>query len=155
MGEIQDGEVFGYVELPDGTLLNRLVVLFGYARFDDQIESVFTSDIENAEEQSRRGKTGLWRVCGETEQPPQPCFLFANREIDKASMRALFVAFPDADEFGAHLGNVMYDPVQNELIVNWSISIDDLLSGWRMKEFYRLSDCLRDRSEVYNQRDRR
>ncbi|MCY4092972.1 MAG: thermonuclease family protein [Caldilineaceae bacterium] len=153
VGEIQDGEVFGYVELPGGILLNRLVVLFGYARFDDQIESVFASDIEDAEEQSKLGKAGLWHVCGETEQPPQPCFLFSQGGIDSASKRAFFEEYPDVNELGGYFGNVSYDPAQNELIVIWSISLNDTLSGWRMREFYRLSDCTRDRSEVFNQRD--
>ena len=154
-GETHDNEVFGYVELPDGTLLNKLVVLFGYAKFDDQIESAFTSDIRDAEEQSRLGKTGLWRVCGETEQPPRPCFLFANGEVDSASKRDFFAMYPDNHEIHATFRNVTYDSVQNELIVLWTIAVDGLLSGWRMKEYYRLSDCLRDRSEVFNQRDSR
>ena len=64
-GEVQDSEVYGYVKLADGTLLNKLVVLFGYARYDDQIKSVYTSQIREAEEQSKLGKTGLWRACGE------------------------------------------------------------------------------------------
>ena len=154
-GDVQDGEVFGYVELPDRTLVNRLLVLFGYGKFDDQIKSTFTSDIKDAEELGKRGKAGLWRVCGETEQPPQPCFLFSQNGIDSASKQAFFVEFPDASELRGYFSNVTYSPAQNELVVIWSISIDDTLSGWIMREHYRLWDCSRDRSEVYNPRNNR
>ena len=147
--------MFGYVELPDGTLLNRLVVLFGYAMFDDQINSTFTADIKGAEEQCKLGKAGLWRVCDTTQQPPSPCFLFSRGGVDPASSRAFFVKHPDADEIRANFLNVAYDPIRNELIVMWELSVDALLSGWRMKEFYRLSDCNRDRSESFNHRDSR
>ena len=46
--------------------------------------------------------------------------------------------------------NAYYDPVQHEIVVLWSMSISGWTSGWRMREHYRLSDCLRDRSEVFN-----
>lgn len=155
VGEIQDGEVFGYVELPGGILLNNLVVLFGYAMFDGQIDSTFTADIKGAEEQSKLGKAGLWRVCDTAQQPPSPCFLFSRGGVDPASSRAFFVKHPDADEIRANFLNVAYDPIQNELIVMWELSVNALLSGWRMREFYRLSDCNRDRSESFNHRDSR
>ena len=153
MGEIQNDEVSAYVTLADGTLLNEMLVLFGYARHDADGSGSYAERIQDAEEQSRKGNTGLWRVCGESEQAPQPCFLFAQGEIDSASKRAFFVEYPDAQEMSVYFRNVMYDPVQNEIIVMWSLSINNLSSGWRMKEFYRLSDCLRDRSEVFNHRD--
>jgi len=155
VGEIQDGEVFGYVDLPGGILLNRLVVLFGYARFDDQIITAFAADIEDAEQQSKLGKAGLWRACDATQQPPSPCFLFSRGGVDPASSRAFFVEHPDADEIRADFLNVAYDPIQNELVVMWELSVNALLSGWRMREFYRLSDCNRDRSESFNHRDSR
>lgn len=153
MGEIENDEVSAYITLADGTLLNEMLVLFGYARYDEQAQGVYAEQIQTAEKQSKKGNTGLWRVCGETEQAPQPCFLFAQNEIDSASKRAFFVEIPDADELSARFRNASYDPVQNEVIVIWSLSIDNLSSGWRMKEYYRLSDCLRDRSEVFNYRD--
>ena len=153
MGEIENDEVSAYITLVDGTLLNEMLVLFGYARYDEQAQGVYAEQIQTAEKQSKKGNTGLWRVCGETEQAPQPCFLFARSEIDSASKRAFFAEFPDADELYASFRNASYDPVQNEIIVMWSLAIDDLSSGWRMKEYYRLSDCLRDRSVVFNQRD--
>ncbi len=152
-GEIENDEVTAYVTLADGTLLNEMLVLFGYARYVEGGIDIYTERIQTAEQQSKKGNTGLWRVCGETEQPPQPCFLFARSEIDSASKRAFFAEYPDADELYASFRNASYDPVQHEIIVMWSLSIDDLSSGWRMKEFYRLSDCLRDRSIVFNQRD--
>ena len=148
-GEIHEGEVFGYVELPDGTLLNKLVVLFGYAKFDDQVEGAFTFNIKDAEQQSRRGEVGLWRFCGATEQPPPPCFLFSQGNLDSASQRDFFAEYPDTLQLNAYFKNASFDPVQHELVVVWSIAINDTLSGWRMKEFYRLSDCARDRSEIF------
>lgn len=154
-GDVQDNEAFGYVELPDRTLVNRLLVLFGYGKFSDQIKSAFAADIKNAEEQSKLGKAGLWRVCDTTQQPPSPCFLFSRGGVDPASSRAFFIKHPDADEIRANFLNVAYDPVRNELMVMWELSVNALLSGWRMKEFYRLSDCNRDRSESFNHRDSR
>ena len=152
-GEIQNGEVSAYITLADGTLLNEMLVLFGYARYDGSDSGGYAEKIQAAEEQSKKGNTGLWRVCGESEQVPQPCFLFANGEIDSASKRAFFAEFPEAQEMSVYFRNAMYDPVQNEIVVMWSLSINNLSSGWRMKEHYRLSDCLRDRSKVFNHRD--
>ena len=147
-GEVQDGEVLGYVKLADGTLLNKLVVLFGYARYDDQVRSVYTAEIREAEEQSKRGKTGLWRTCGETEKPPKPCYLFNDRETDSASKRAVFAEFPDVTEVSVSFIHAYYDQVQHEIVVTWDLRLDGNY-GWRMDEYYRLTDCLRDRSNVY------
>ena len=147
-GEVQDGEVLGYVKLADGTLLNRLVVLFGYARYDDQVKRVYTTEIREAEEQSKQGKTGLWRTCGETEKPPKPCYLFNDRETDSASKRAVFAEFPDVTEVSVSFIHAYYDQVQHEIVVTWDLRLDGNY-GWRMDEYYRLSDCLRDRSNVY------
>ncbi|MCY4071944.1 MAG: thermonuclease family protein [Chloroflexi bacterium] len=152
-GEIENNEVAGYITLADGTLLNEILVLFGYARYDKGRSDVYTERIQTAEQQSKKGNTGLWRVCGEPEQPPQPCFLFARGEIDSASKREFFAEYPDARELHVWFRNATYDPIQNQIAVLWSLSINGLDSGWRMKEFYRLSDCLRDRSEVFNNRD--
>lgn len=153
IGEIKNDEVSAYITLPDGTLLNAMLVLFGYARYDGTGSGSYAEQIQVAEDQSKKGNTGLWRVCGGTEQAPKPCFLFAQGEIDTASKRAFFVEYPDAQEMSVYFRNVMYDPVQNEIIVMWSLSVNNLSSGWRMKEYYRLTDCLRDRSEVFNHRD--
>ncbi len=147
-GEVQDGEVYGYVKLADGTLLNKLVVLFGYARYDDQIKSVYTSQIREAEEQSKLGKTGLWRACGEMGKPPKPCYLFNDTEIDSASKRAIFAEFPNVTEVYVTFEYAYYDQVQHEIVVTWDVRINSE-NWWRMNEYYRLSDCLRDRSEVY------
>ena len=134
-GEIENDEVSAYIRLADGTLLNELLVLFGYARYDAQTGRKYAEQIQAAEEQSKKGKTGLWRACGVTEQPPRPCFLFRQNEIDSASKRAFFTAYPDASELNARFTNVFYDPVQVEIVVLWSLSVDNLLSGWRMKEY--------------------
>ena len=149
-GEVKDDEVSGYVKLADGTLLNKLVVLFGYARYDDQIKSVYTSQIKEAEEQSKQGKTGLWRKCGETEKPPKPCYLFNDREMDSASKRAIFAEFSDVTEVNASFVHAYYDQVQHEIVVTWDLRLDGNY-GWRVDEYYRLSDCLRDRSGVYEE----
>ena len=149
-GEVKDDEVSGYVKLANGTLLNKLVVLFGYARYDDQIKSVYTSQIKEAEEQSKQGKTGLWRKCGETEKPPKPCYLFNDREIDSASKRAVFAEFPNITEINASFVHAYYDQVQHEIVVTWDLRLDGNY-GWRVDEYYRLSDCLRDRSGVYEE----
>ena len=70
----ENDELRAYVRLADGTLLNEMLVLFGYSRFDGQGGGVYADQIKAAEEQSRKGNTGLWRVCGETEQAPKPMF---------------------------------------------------------------------------------
>jgi len=145
-GEISDGEGSGYVHLADGTLLNMVMVLFGYARYDDAIESMYTDQIENAEVQSKQGKTGLWRACGETEKPPRPCFLFNNDEMDSGSKREVLAELEDASEVSAIFKYAYYDPVQNEIIVSWKLSVDESWSDWWVDEYYRLPDCLRDRS---------
>ncbi len=152
-GDVQNGEAFGYIKLPDRTLVNKLLVLFGYGKFSDQTKSAFTPGIKDAEEQGKRGKAGLWRACGESEQLHQSCFLFS--EIDAASKQDFFVEFPNASEIKGYFSNVAYNPARSELAVIWSISIDDTLSGWIMREHYRLWDCSRDRSEVYNPRNNR
>ena len=56
VGDVEGDEALGYIRLANGTLLNELVVLFGYARFFDQVHSEFTLRIKEAEEQSRQGK---------------------------------------------------------------------------------------------------
>lgn len=148
VGDVEGDEALGYIRLANGTLLNELVVLFGYARFFDQVHSEFTHRIKEAEEQSRQGKTGLWRTCGETEKPPKPCYLFNRREMDSASKRAIFAQFLDVTEVNVDFIHAYYDQVQNEVIVTWDVRLDGEW-GWRMDEFYRLADCLRDRSVVY------
>ncbi len=145
-GEILDGEGLGYVQLADGTLLNVVMVLFGYARFDDAIESVYTHQIEKAETQSKQGKTGLWRACGETEKPPRPCFLFNHDEMDSGSKRAVLAELEDASEVSATFKYAYFDPIQNEIVVSWKLSVDESWSDWWVDEYYRLPDCLRDRS---------
>ena len=150
MGEIENDEVLAYIKLADGTLLNEMLVLFGYARYDERGLGVYAKQIQAAEEQSKKGNTGLWRVCGETEQPPKPCFLFAQSEIDSASKREFLTENPDVGELSVGFRNAYYDPVQNEIVVLWSMSVSNWTSGWRMREYYRLTDCLRDRSEVFN-----
>ena len=147
-GEVQDGEVSGYIKLPDGTLLNKLIVLFGYARYDDQVKSVFTSQIREAEEQSKQGKTGLWRKCGETEKPPKPCFIFSQDGLDSASKREVLDEYPDK-EISTSFRHAYYDSVQNEIVVTWTLYLNSSSSGQRVKEYFRLPDCLRDRSGVY------
>ncbi len=146
VGEITDGEGSGYVHLADRTLLNMVVVLFGYAKFEDAAESTYTDQIKNAEAQSKQGKTGLWRACGETEKPPKPCFLYNSDEMDSASKRAVFAQLEDAADISAWFKYAYYDPVQNEIIVSWKLSINDRGSRWWVDEYYRLPDCLRDRS---------
>ena len=152
-GNIENDEVSAYVKLADGTLLNEMLVLFGYARFDGQREAIYGEQIQEAEERSKKGNTGLWRVCGETEQAPRPCFLFANSEIDSASKRAIFAYYPDETEVSVSFLNAYYDPVQHEIAVTWKLYLGNVSSGHRVREYYRLSDCLRDRSEVFNTRD--
>ena len=146
VGEIKEGEGSGYVHLADGTLLNMVMVLFGYARFGDTTESVYTDQIKNAEAQSKQGKTGLWRSCGETEKPPRPCFLFNHDEMDSGSKREVLAQLEEAAEISATFRYAYYDPVQNEIIVSWKLSVDDSWSDWWVDEYYRLPDCLRDRS---------
>ena len=146
VGEITKGEGSGYVHLADGTLLNMVMVLFGYARYIDTAESVYVDQIEKAEVQSKQGQTGLWRACGETEKPPRPCFLYNSDEMDSASKRDVFAQLEDAADISARFKYAYYDPVQNEIIVSWKLSVNDKWSDWWVEEYYRLPDCLRDRS---------
>ena len=128
--------------------MNELVVLFGDARFISQVHSEFTLQIQREEEQSRQGKTGLWRTCGETETPPKPCYLFNRREMDSASKRAISAQFSDVTDVIVDFIHAYFDQVQHEVTVTWDMRLDGEW-GWRMDEFYCLSDCLRDRLEVY------
>ena len=148
--EIKDGQLSAYLNLADGTLLNEMMVLFGYARYDgDGGGGLHASRIQAVQEQSKKGKAGLWRACGETEQASKPCYLFGRDEIDSASKRKFLVDHPDTTELSVWFVNSHYDPVQHEIVVLWGLSIDGWSSGWRMREYYRLSDCLRDRSTAY------
>lgn len=152
VGEIENDELSAYVTLADGTLLNEILVLFGYARFDGQIQSTYTERIQSAEEQSKKGKTGLWRVCGETAKAPKPCFIFANGELDSSTKRSVIELNPD-QEISVSFRTVYYDPVQQEIIVTWLLYLNSRSSGHRVREYFRTSDCLRDRSEVFNTLD--
>ena len=147
--EIENDEVSAYVTLADGTLLNEMLVLFGYARFDGQVQSTYTKRIQDAEEQSKKGRTGLWRVCGETAKAPKPCFIFANGELDSSTKRSVIELNPDK-EVSVSFRTVYYDPVQQEIIVTWVLYLNSSSSGHRVREYFRISDCLRDRSEVFN-----
>ena len=144
--EITEGEGAGYIHMADGTLLNMVMVLFGYARYDDAFESVYSDQIRNAEIQSKQGKTGLWRSCGETEKPPRPCFLFNYDEMDSASKRDVLAQLEDVSEISGAFRYAYYDPVQNEVIVSWKLYANDRSTKYFVDEYYRLPDCLRDRS---------
>ena len=144
--EITEGEGVGYVHLADGTLLNVTMVLFGYARYGGEVESLYADQIKNAEAQSKQGKTGLWRACGETEKPPRPCFLFNHDEMDSGSKREVLAHLEEAAEISATFRYAYYDPVQNEIVVSWKLTVNESWSDWWVDEFYRLPDCLRDRS---------
>ena len=148
-GEIEDGEGTGYVHLADGTFLNLVTVLFGYARYDDTTQSVYSEKIKDAEVQSTQGKTGLWRACGQTDKPPKPCFLFNNGEIDSTSKREALAHFESASEINASFRYAYYDPVQNEIILTWQIGLDRRMGNNYMDEYFRLPDCLRDRAVLY------
>jgi len=150
MGEIVNDEVSAYIRLADSTILNEMLVLFGYARYDGKSTGAYAEKIQAAEEQSKKGNTGLWRVCGETEQAPRPCFLFTDREIDSATKRAILEAYPDEKEASVSFLHAYYDSVQHEVVVTWRLYFENASSGQRVMEYYRLSDCLRDRSEVFN-----
>ena len=146
VSEITEGEGSGYIHLADGTLLNMVMVLFGYARYDDAIESMYSDQIRKAETQSKQGKTGLWRSCGETEKPPRPCFLFNYDEMDSDSKREVLAQLENASDISGGFRYAYYDPVQNEVIVSWRLWVDDRSTSWFVDEYYRLPDCLRDRS---------
>ena len=146
VGEITEGEVTGYVHLSDGTLLNMVMILFGYARFEDGVESIYADQIKSAEAQSKQGKTGLWRACGETEKPPRPCFLYNSDEMDSTSKREVFAQLEDAADIDAWFKYAYYDPIQNEIIVSWKLTINGRGSDWWVDEYYRLPDCEVDRS---------
>ena len=147
--EIIDGQLSAYLNLADGTLLNEMMILFGYARYDGDGGGLHASRIQAVQEQSKKGKTGLWRACGETEQASKPCYLFSRHEIDSASKRKFLVEYADASELSAYFLNAHYDPVQHEIVVLWGLTIEGMSGRWSMREYYRLSDCLRDRSTVY------
>ncbi len=146
VGGITEGEGSGYVHLSDGALLNMVMVLFGYARFEDVTESIYTDQIKNAAVQSKQGKTGLWRACGETEKLPRPCFLFNANEMDSASKRDVRAQIEDAVDISAWFRYAYYDAVQDEIVVSWKLTINGSSSNWWVDEYYRLPDCLRDRS---------
>ena len=148
VSEITEGEGSGYIHLADGTLQNMVMVLFGYARYDDAFESVYSDQIRNAETQSKQGKTGLWRSCGETEKPPRPCFLFNYDEMDSASKRDVLAQLEDVSEISGGFRYAYYDPVQNEVIVSWKLYANDRSTKYFVDEYYRLPDCLRDRSAL-------
>ena len=148
-GEIENDEVSAYITLADGTLLNKMLVLFGYARFDGQGVGIYADQIQTAEEQSKKGKTGLWRVCGETAQAPKPCFLFNNGEMDSISKRKALAQLESVSEISAYFRYAYYDSVQNEVIVTWQLGLDRSLGNDYMDEYYRLPECLLDRSVLY------
>ena len=148
--EIEDGQLSAYLKLADGTLLNEMMVLFGYARYDGTDAGLHAARIQAAEEKSKRGKTGLWRVCGEGEKAAKPCFLFANSQLDSSSKRRLLADYPDAHDMSVSFKNAHYDSVQHEIVILWDLNVRIWDGGWRMREYYRLSDCLPDRIEVYN-----
>ena len=151
VGEVQNGEASGYVKLADGALLNNTMVLFGYARYDDQIENEFASQIKEAEGQGKQGRIGLWRNCGETETPPKPCFIFSQDGLDSATKREVLDEYP-SQEISTSFLHAYYDSVQNEIVVTWKLYLNSSSSGERVREYFQLPDCLRDRSEVYQRK---
>ena len=148
-GEIENGEGTGYVHLIDGTLLNRVIVLFGYARYDDTLQTAYSDQIKEAETQSKQGRTGLWKACGVTGKPPKPCYLFDNSEMDSASKRAVLAQLESVSVVEAGFKYAYYDSVQNEIIATWRLGLDGKWGNVYMHEYYRLPDCTRDRSVVF------
>ena len=54
------GRLLAYVTLPDGRLLNRLLLEKGYAVVYRRYDFLRKSEFLAAEEQARRAKTGIW-----------------------------------------------------------------------------------------------
>ena len=111
-----ENEFSAYITLSDGSLLNELVVLFGYGRFDAQHQGKYTDRIQAAEVQSKKGNTGLWRACGELNQPAKPCFIFSQEGMDSTSKREVLAEYPDVSEISTSFRHVYYDPVQHEIV---------------------------------------
>lgn len=145
-GPLEEGAGAGYVRLADGTFLNEVMVLFGYARYDDTVRSLYSAGIEAAQAQSKRGKTGLWRACGETEKPPKPCYLFNHDEVTSTTKRLALERFENASDVEGRFNHAYYDPVQNEIRVTWYLyGHEDEGSRWYAQEYYRLPGCEFDR----------
>lgn len=65
----QYGRLLAYVTLPDGRLLNRLLLERGYAIVYRRYEFLRKGEFLAAEEQARRERIGLWKRSG---SPPDP-----------------------------------------------------------------------------------
>ena len=148
LGEVKDGEVSGYLATPSGSLLNELIVMFGYGRFRGDVRTLFTQGVQESQRKAESGKAGLWGACGETEAP-KPCFVFAAGKMDGASRRTLDERHPELSGLQVNLLNVSYDPVRHELIALWHIWADRASKGLRMRERYSLTDCQRSGTEIF------
>ena len=148
LGEVKEGEVSGYLATPGGSLLNELIVMFGYGRFRGDVRTLFTQGVRESQRKAELGRAGLWGACGETEEP-KPCFVFAAGEMDGASRRTLDERHPELSGLQVNLLNVSYDPVRHELIALWHIWADRASRGLRMRERYSLADCQRSGTEIF------
>ena len=56
------GRLLGFVELPDGTMLNEQLLIAGLARADDRFSHRFLERFALLELQAKRERVGLWAV---------------------------------------------------------------------------------------------
>ena len=68
-----NGRLLRYAYLPDGRLLNEVVIQAGYARAvpsttDTQLQTI----LQQAEQRAQQGKVGLWKACAATPSILEP-----------------------------------------------------------------------------------
>jgi len=63
------GRVLAYVFLPDGRMLNRLLVEEGYAYADPRFDHPLAAEFRTAMRRARRGGKGLWAGVSESQLP--------------------------------------------------------------------------------------
>jgi len=67
------GRLLRYAYLPDGRLLNEVVIQAGYAKAaPSSIDMQWQANLQQAEQRAQQSKAGLWKACATTSSTPAP-----------------------------------------------------------------------------------
>ena len=64
------GRLLAYVDLPDGQMLNRVLVERGYAYADPRFSHPYRREFESLMSNARHDRRGLWAAARESDLPP-------------------------------------------------------------------------------------
>ena len=87
-------------------------------------------------------------VVRQRKRPSHASFSTMVRWILSSKRKAL-AQLESVSEISAYFRYAYYDSVQNEVIATWQLGLDRSLGNDYMDEYYRLPECLLDRSVLY------